>query len=416
MEEKQQEKVFNSKNNIDSKAKKLWTILGMSLLLLIPIGFLSLVISDRTAYRNEAIRNVIKSWADPQTIITPSMSFKANNEKNEDVVKRLELGNYNADVVIKTEVRKKGIFKVPVYTAEISQKGDFINKYGDLSKKQITVAVGISDKRGFVTEPIFKINNAESKKLQDNTYTTTLNTNAKTIPFEITYKIKGLNEINVMLGGVNNHISVQGNWKNPSFEGDFLPTERKVTNKEFSANWSVPKIALSTDTKGPSCITVSLLVPVDSYSMTSRALKYGYLLLALTFLGYFIFEVTSKENNKIHPIQYCLLGIAVLMFYLLLVSISELLTFKWAYLLSALMVMGQIFAYTYFVITKKNSLTFSVSITTLLGVLYSFFYVLLMLQDIALFAGSIGLFIIIAGTMYLTRNVNWYNENIEGER
>ena len=65
MEEKQQEKVFNSKNNIDSKAKKLWTILGMSLLLLIPIGFLSLVISDRTAYRNEAIRNVIKSWADP---------------------------------------------------------------------------------------------------------------------------------------------------------------------------------------------------------------------------------------------------------------------------------------------------------------------------------------------------------------
>ena len=131
MEEKQQEKVFNSKNNIDSKAKKLWTILGMSLLLLIPIGFLSLVISDRTAYRNEAIRNVIKSWADPQTIITPSMSFKDKNEKNEDVVKRLELGNYNADVVIKTEVRKKGIFKVPVYTAEISQKGDFINKYGD---------------------------------------------------------------------------------------------------------------------------------------------------------------------------------------------------------------------------------------------------------------------------------------------
>lgn len=406
-----EEKILNKKINIcDSKAKKFLTILGTSLLLLIPIGFLSIIIFDRTEYRDKAVQNVVKSWANAQTIGIPTMSFKSKNEKKEDLVNEFELGNYNIDIVIKTEIRKKGIFKVPVYTAEVSQKGNFINKYGELCNKPITTTVNITDKRGFATEPTFRINNTAPKKMQDTIYTTTLKTNAKIIPFEITYKIKGLNDINVALGGLNNKVSIQGNWKDPSFEGDFLPTERKVTNKSFRANWSVPQIALSKDTISPSCIKVSLLVPIDSYSMAERALKYGYLLLTLTFLGYFIFEITSKENNKIHPIQYCLLGVAVLMFYLLLVSISELLTFNWAYFLSALMVMGLIFAYTYFVITKKKSLTFSVSITILLGILYTFFYILLMLQDIALFAGSIGLFIIIALIMYLTRNVNWYNE------
>lgn len=415
MQEKLQKEIDFDKraNYIDSKAKKFLTILGTSLLLLIPIGFLSVIISDRTNYRDEAVQNVIQSWAGAQTIGVPTMSFNVQNEKKETVVKKLGLGNYNTDVVIKTEIRKKGIFKVPVYTAEVSQKGDFTNQYGDLSNQSITTAINITDARGFVTEPTFKINNAEPQKIQDSKYATLLKTSAKTIPFEITYKIKGLNEINVVLGGLSNNVSIKGNWKDPSFEGDFLPTEREVTNKDFNAVWSVPKIALSQNSNAPSNIRVSLLVPVDSYSMADRALKYGYLLLTLTFLGYFIFEITSKENKRVHPIQYCLLGAAILIFYLLLVSISELLTFNLAYLLSAIMVIGLILVYTYFVITKKKGLGFSIGITTLLALLYTFFYVLLMLQDIALFVGSIGLFIIIATMMYLTRNVNWYSEDAE---
>ena len=286
MQEKLQKEIDFDKraNYIDSKAKKFLTILGTSLLLLIPIGFLSVIISDRTNYRDEAVQNVIQSWAGAQTIGIPTMSFNVQNEKKETVVKKLGLGNYNTDVVIKTEIRKKGIFKVPVYTAEVSQKGDFTNQYGDLSNQSITTAINITDARGFVTEPTFKINNAEPQKIQDSKYATLLKTSAKTIPFEITYKIKGLNEINVVLGGLSNNVSIKGNWKDPSFEGDFLPTEREVTNKDFNAVWSVPKIALSQDSNAPSNIRVSLLVPVDSYSMADRALKYGYLLLTLTLL------------------------------------------------------------------------------------------------------------------------------------
>lgn len=411
MEEQiEKELAFNEKNKgVDSKAKKFLTILGTSLLLLIPIGFMSGIIHDRINYREEAVTKVAQSWADSQVIGIPSMSFKTTNAKKEEVTNELTLNNYETTVNINTEVRKKGIFKVPVYTAEVTQKGDFENKYGDLSSKQISIRTNISDSRGFVTEPSFKINNGEIKKTQDVAYTTSLKTNAKNIPFEISYKIKGLNDISVKLGGNSNKVSIQGNWKDPEFKGDFLPTEREVTNKDFSAKWSVPRIAL---TQSP-VVAVSLLVPVDSYSMADRALKYGFLLLTLTFLGYFIFEITSKEKRKVHPIQYCLLGAAILIFYLLLVSISELLTFNLAYLISALMVMGLILTYTYFVITKKQSIGFSFGITALIGLLYAFFYVLLMLQDIALFAGSLGLFVIIAAIMYLTRNVNWYNENEE---
>ena len=410
MQEQIEKTLTNSQNtkSFDSKAKKFLIILGTSLLLLIPIAFMYGTIHDRINYRNEAVSKVSQSWAGSQTISVPSMSFKTTNAKKEEVTQDLTLNNYEATVNIKTEVRKKGIFKIPVYTAEVTQKGDFENKYGDLSGKQISVGTNVSDSRGFVAEPSFKINNGEAKKNQDVIYTTTLNTNAKSIPFEINYKIKGLNDINVALGGNNNNISIQGNWKDPEFKGSFLPTEREVTSKDFSAIWSVPKIAL--DANSSSLVSVSLLVPVDSYSMASRSLKYGFLLLTLTFLGYFIFEITAKERKKVHPIQYCLLGAAILIFYLLLVSISELLTFNLAYLISALMVMGLISVYTYFVITKKQSLGFSVGITALIGLLYSFFYVLLMLQDISLFAGSLGLFTIIAAIMYLTRNVNWYND------
>lgn len=367
------------------------------------------IISDRTSYRNEAVAKVAQSWAGSQVVGVPSMSFKTKNDKKEDVINELKLNNYEVTVNIKTEVRKKGIFKISVYTAEVTQKGDFENKYGDLTGKQITIETNISDRRGFVTEPNFKINNGETKKNQDVIYTTELKTKAKDIPFEITYKLKGLNDISVALGGNSNNVFIKGNWKDPEFKGDFLPTDREVTNKDFSAVWSVPQIALS----NRSAVSVSLLVPVDSYSMAARSLKYGFLLLTLTFLGYFIFELTSKEKRKVHPVQYCLLGAAMLMFYLLLVSISGLLTFNIAYLISALMVMGLILVYTYFVITKKQSIGFSVGITVLIGLLYAFFYILLMLQDIALFAGSLGLFAIIAVIMYLTRNVNWYSENVE---
>lgn len=403
-------KIKEENNTFDSKAKKFLTIIGTSILLLIPLGIMSGLIQDRISYKNEAVNNIAKSWADSQTIDLPTMSFTTKNDKKADIINTLELNSYETNININTEFRKKGIFKVPVYTANVTQKGTFNNKYGNLNNQEMSTSISITDARGFVEEPQFSINNMPTQNSKNVTFNCKLNTNAKTIPFEISYKIKGLNNIAVALGGQSNNISIEGNWKDPSFEGNFLPTEREVTNQGFKAKWSVPSIALSNNKLGVPSISVSLLVPVDNYSMAKRATKYGFLLLALTFMGYFVFEITSREKKKIHPIQYCLLGGAILMFYLLLVSISELIAFNLAYFISAFMVMSLILIYTYYVITKKQSLGFAISITSLIGALYAFFYILLRAQDVSLFAGSIGLFIIIALIMYLTRNVNWYNE------
>ena len=116
MEERlQKELEYQTKQNkTDSKMKKLLTIVGTSLLLLIPIAFMYGIIGDRTNYRNEAVQKVAQSWAGNQAIGTPSMSFTSQNAKKEEVINDLELNNYETNVVIKTEIRKKGIFKVPV--------------------------------------------------------------------------------------------------------------------------------------------------------------------------------------------------------------------------------------------------------------------------------------------------------------
>lgn len=390
-----------AKNNVsDSKIKKFLTILLTSLVLLIPNSFTSDIIQNRIDYRNQAVKNIADSWAFFQIIGLPEMKL---NDKQV-----FALNNYETKIDIKTQIRKKGVFKIPVYSAYVVQKGTFDNPYGTISNRKVKTKIDISDSRGFFDEPKFNINNSGFKVGQDVIFETDLTTNSKSIPFEINYRIKGLDGISVLLGGKKNNISISGDWKSPSFDGDFLPTERNVTNKEFSAQWNIPKIALPND---ESKISVSLLVLNNNYVLAQKSLKYAFLLLVLIFMGYFIFEITSKTKKRIHPIQYCLLGASILMFYLLLTSISELIPFGFAYLISSLMVTFLIYAYTYFVVTKKNDFKFSLAIAVLIGLLYFFFYVLLKLQDAALLIGSIGLFIILILVMYVTRNVNWYEEN-----
>lgn len=405
------EGIYTCKNtNSTSKTKKFLTIIITVLLLMIPIAFISGIISDREDYRTKAIEQISTSWADEQKIDPPTMyytDYTKNNERENIYFCRTD---YNVTANVNTEIRQKGIFKIPVYIADITITGNFTNKIGDISKKNTIIEFGISDTRGFVDEPVLKIANQKPLKLNSTKVNIKIDSTEKQIPFEISYKIKGLNKLEIFLGGTNNTVSMQSNWKTPSFEGSYLPTYRELTNNGFNAKWSVPNIALENSDDIPAYITVSYLVPVDSYKMTERVLKYSFLLLTLTFLCYFIFEITSKQEKRIHPIQYCLLGGAILIFYLLLVSISEFLPFCSSYLIATLMILSMVFLYTHYVITKKQNTKFSFFVTFLMGILYLFFYLLLQLQDIALLVGSFALFGIIGAIMYTTRNVDWYKE------
>ena len=396
------------KKGVNKKVKKFYIVLGMLLILLIPIAFMSGIIRDRESYKDEAVNNVKMSWADSQIIYPPSLTLNIPSKKG-ITKKTLELNNYEAEVDVKTETRKKGIFTVPVYIAEVELKGDFINPDGKIKNINTDLSFNVSDSKGFVSQPEFKLLSDKSATNTSKKYTKTLNTNAKNIPFEIKYEIRGINKIYVVPGGINNAIEIEGNWNNPSFDGDFLPKEKEIKNDSFEAEWEIPAIAASSLVNPRA--GVSFLTPVDSYRMATRAVKYAFLFLSLTFLAFFIFEIASAKKRPVHQLQYLMMGGAMLIFYLLLLSLSEFCSFGFSYTIAAFMTIALISTYTYFVITKKENVKFTVLITTIMALLYVFLYILLMLQDFSLLIGSIVLFLILGVVMYSTRNVEWNKDD-----
>lgn len=406
---------------LNNKLKKFYVILFSLIILLIPIAFLFGIINDRESYKEEAIQNIEKSWAKAQILYAPEMVLNIGKDKKNQK-QALKLGDYNVNVNIKTEIRKKGIFKIPVYTADVVARGYFKNPYGTLKNIKSELTFDVTDPKGFIEAPEFRVGNEMFQTVDDNIYIKYLTTNQENIPFEIKYKLRGLNVLSVQPFGTVSKIKINGDWKDPSFEGDFLPTNRSVTNKDFTAEWSIPKIATIktdiSDLNNPSIIeknntvvvSVSLLTPVDNYRMATRAVKYAFLFLLLTFVAYYVFEITSQKNNPIHPIQYMLMGGALLIFYLLLTSISEFMPFLLAYIIAGLFTVGLISYYTYFVLTKREDFKFTILISVIMTLLYTFLYTLLVIQDLSLLIGSFILFVIIAAIMYATRNVEWYDE------
>lgn len=406
---------------LNNKLKKFYIILFSLIILLIPVAFLFGIINDRESYKNEAVSKIEKSWAKAQLLNAPEMQINIGNDKK-NPQKILNLAQYDVSVNIKTGTRKKGIFKIPVYTASVILKGKFKNPYGYLNNTKSELSFNVTDSKGFIANPQFKIGDEDFNSVDNNVYVKYLTTRADSIPFEIRYNLRGLNMLSVEPAGTTSNISIYGDWANPSFEGEFLPAKHKITNKNFMAEWSIPKIAtLKPDKKQDNAIydilndevkvSVSLLTPVDNYRMATRAVKYAFLFILLTFVAYYVFEIASKKKEPIHPIQYLLIGGALLIFYLLLTSISEFLPFWTAYIISVLSTIGVISSYTYFVLTKKENMRFTILISLIMLLLYTFLYTLLVIQDLSLLIGSFILFFVIAIIMYATRNVDWYDEN-----
>ena len=170
-----EEKKANTNN---TKMKKFTLLLLMLLLLLIPTGFWYGIIADREHYRNEAVRSISSAWGNQQVFSTPKITFEKPKNKTTETVELL-LNNYNTDIKITTETRHKGIYKVPVYTADVKMKGDFTNNAGDLTGKTLTLSFNVSDSVGFTEEPVFKVNNGKQEISHDTQYSFKLDKNTK---------------------------------------------------------------------------------------------------------------------------------------------------------------------------------------------------------------------------------------------
>jgi len=438
-------KMQNWKNSIGLKL----IIIGvLMLLLLIPASMIKGIITERELLNEEANREVTGKWANAQTlngpILTIPMVYEYESEdkdgKNTTTTYTKYLNILPDELSIygnvKPESLKRGIYEIIVYDSEIEISGDFAI-HGNVDKKDLKeinwdkafLTFGLSDLRGIQKISNFKWGNQSltaKSGVRNNlvqrgitSYLPDLEpSRGKKVRFSLKLGLIGSENISFVPLGSETKVEIESDWNAPSFNGNFLPRDRDVSENGFTAKWNIlelnrnlPKSWMgtgNTDRFLDAAFGVDLILPLDDYKKSVRTAKYAAMTIALTFLIFFLVEVLNKK--KIHPFQYALVGFSLCLFYTLLVSISEHMTFNFAYLISSLIVICMIAAYS---ISVFKSPKFTWILTLVLATIYGFLFVTLQAVDYALLLGSIGLAIILSLTMYFTRNINWYKIQTE---
>lgn len=421
---------------------KMLIVVGIILILLIPREMIKQMIHERQITHQEAVSEISSKWSNKQTLSGPLLSIpysyyvkskSGDEEKMVEVKDRINLLPANLDVKnqLNSEIRYRGIHEVVVYNSVNRMDGYFdlseVDKLNipdkDIHYELATLNIGISDLRGLQNQVQFRINGkdyhfnpgTDSKLAIPSGIKTQVNLRtikSSGIKFSSVIDLKGSEEILFTPVGKETNISMQSEWTDPSFDGAFLPDKRNVSKDGFTAEWKVlhlnrsfPQAWKGNDYSfGKSTFGVKLLLPVDNYLKSIRAIKYALLVIALTFIAFFFVEIMKKQY--LHPIQYGLIGIALIVFFSLLVAISEHSSFNFAYLISAFATTALISVYTW-AVTKSTGI--SAIIAGILVLLYGFIFFILQLQDYALLFGNIGLFIILGVIMYFSRKIDWYN-------
>ena len=409
------------------------------LVLLIPAAFISNLVSERKARQADVVTEVSQKWAQSQSLTGPYIYLpyktvyldkdKKANEVLHDLVILPETLEVDGNVT--HEVRKRSIYKVLLYRAALTNSGQFEFKIPkEIDKNSIQwqdakICYGLSDFKGIEEKMVIKFNGTNFElspglptlKLDQKGLSASIPLSAAneglSNPFKMDVKIKGSEQLHFQPYAGNSRFSIKSDWRNPSFDGSDLPSQRAVNDSGFIATWNFNKANLPFGTvlndfklePGSLSFGVTLVQPADGYAKTDRSIKYAILFIGLTFSLFFIIELLQKK--PIHPVQYVLIGLALIIFYTLLLSMSEFIPFDFSYLIAALatVMLISFYAYGHFKSAKTASIFGSV-----LVLLYGFTFVLIRLEDTALLLGSVGLFIILALAMYASRKVNWYGQ------
>lgn len=428
------------------------------LLLLIPLALVEGIITEREHLSDKVSREIAETWGGEQRILGPivmvpyqediveTVPFNPDGSTTQNATKtrvvRVNRTAYflpktlNVSASLKPDIRYRSIYQSVVYQSPVQLSGKFEFKPPDdtASKNRqwdwahASLFMGVGDVRGIQhTDPV-QWNGTprpfESSIHQQDIQSVGLQASlgalesGKSYNFTIKTQLNGHKDLKITPVGENNHFTLTSPWTAPSYVGGFLPNTREQTANGFNAQWEISHFArsypqvMTTETLRShlndiqsSAAGVSLITTVDFYQKLERSVKYGVLFIALTFLTFFIFEVILR--TRIHLIQYVLVGIALCLFYLLLLSFSELIGFNWAYLVATLPTVGLITLYT-FGIAKQRKVLVAMVMAVVLLALYGYLFTLLQLEDYALVCGTIGLFIALATVMIVTRNIDWY--------
>ncbi len=431
---------------------KLTTIALLMLLLMIPIGMINGVINERTASQAQVVEEIAKSSSYSQKLVGPVLvvpyikkvkEWKVDADTKERYQVDVEVNGqlyflpsaFAVDGKLKTERLARGIYEARLYYADNNVSGHFdvpVN-YGitenlpDYEFDSPYISMGIKDIRGIQNGLSIQINNdrvdmqAGSKlKILGEGVHATINppdlSQKSILHFKLSLLLKGTESLSVVPIGRDSTVNLSSDWPHPSFIGDYLPTTREIDETGFTAAWRTSYFSSNLEEHFIHCafagdceafqsrvFGVSLIDPVDQYVKSDRAIKYAILFIALTFAGFFLFEILKRL--AVHPIQYGLVGLALAFFYLLLVSLSEHIAFAMAYLIASSACILLIGFYVSYVL---HSVARGAIFSGLLASLYGLLYGLLSAEDYALLMGSLLLFGLLGVFMILTRKLDWY--------
>lgn len=422
------------------------------LVLLIPLSYIDSLIQDRVFRQGEVVNEINQKWGNEVLLYGPILKVpyqthnlkktwdaktKSYSEEDNISIKYAFFFPDNLDIIsnVKSETLKRNMYESVVYTANINLKGNFnypnfenqdVNDT-DILWNKATVIINSTNLKGIKNNLEIKLGLNKyplQSKYSKNLYTNTLESKFlkenelqknKAIDFSLDMTINGSEQLRFIPVGKETNVSITSNWTTPSFSGDYLPNiDTKTINENgFKADWKILQINREFEQEffgefpqiNSSAFGVKLLIPVDEYQKSERATKYGHLVIALTFLIFFLIQSVTKI--KIHSFQYLMIGLALTMFYTLLISISEYSNFLIAYGIASISVISLISIYSKTIV--KNTKFMIMIALSLIG-LYTFIFVIIQLENYALLVGSIGLFLILGTIMMVSRKIDWANE------
>lgn len=463
-----------ARRTVSPVTKKIIFLFVLTILLLIPLKLIGNLINDRGSLYNQTIINIGNEWGKSQKIIAPviTISYTDTSINNKDSVsnasntkavavvpveKKFAIlpEELNATIEMKDEVRQRGIYNATVYNANVKLKGYFSTKDFPEDKKVLgCVSIGLTDTKALIKINKFKIGDMDLEAMSG-TMAAPLITNGisgqlgpehnntmnkEKIPFEIDIDFRGSRDISILPLGKKNHFEIKSNWKSPSFSG-VLPTERTIDDNGFSAVWEVsnlirnyPQIIdvnndqfsdfyqdgvvyneydettyFDNNDDGNTIVKVALFDSVTSYTQIYRACNYGILFIGMSLVVVFIFEIVSKKAA--HYVQYGVVGFSLVIFYLLLLSLSEHIGFEWSYLISSLAI---VIPNSLYITSMTSSKKFGIGMFIFLSGIYAILFSILRMEQYALLTGSLLILAVLYAVMYLTKKADIF-QSLEGK-
>jgi inner membrane protein len=428
-------------------------IVGLLLLvLLIPLQFVKGLIQERAFRQQEVINETNEKWGNEVVFSGPIIKIPYKTIKQETVFNEVTKTysklisepikyayflpeNLNIVSQVASKELNRSIYESVVFTADMTISGNFpvISFAGsDITPENIlwekaTLLVKTSNLKGIrntleiaLGSEIFQMTPQYDKQylntIQSIPIVNFSDINTHPIPFSFNIKINGSDHLQFIPLGKETNASMLSDWHSPSFNGKFLPEDgsREINSDGFSASWKVLQINRQFEQTffghlpdlSEFAFGTKLIIPVDEYQKSERTAKYGFMVIGLTLLVFLLIQLVSKIH--IHPFQYVMIGLALVMFYTLLISISEHSSFFKAYAIAGASVLGLITIYSRAIL---KGFKFPILVCSSLASLYGFIYVIIQLESYALLVGSIGLFVILAIVMFASRKIDWGNES-----